>query len=351
MAQRSFDAALRSALERIVTASGHSFGDWQWRLDTLPFALGGLFVYCVAYGPAFNDALCVFNTKMETGLLSNTSEITSPKLMKKLSCSACSKVFTGDIYEDHIVSCAGIIGFKHRDNVMCDALVDICFRSGILAGKEVDIGLGGGCDKPLGPADMLLYSWDEGLDVCVDLTGLALTRTGMVNFMPVRVAIDAALRKTEKDAVTLLKWIRKFFVSQDIGSRAAIHIFNRIGFAIAKGVGPQLRIVIASDVDLVIGNGGLPPYPSHLGGLVSILQLISRPAFEDALCGFNVKIEIDLLSNPSDIAAQKLMKCSPILCLEAVLCLLCVISADKEVDTGLRDGRDKPLRPAHMLPY
>ncbi|GKB07174.1 hypothetical protein Tco_0835407 [Tanacetum coccineum] len=27
------------------------------------------------------------------------------------------------------------------------------------------------------------------------------------------------------------------------------------------------------------------------------------PTFKDALCGFNVKMEIDLLSNPSEIAA------------------------------------------------
>ncbi|GKD02308.1 hypothetical protein Tco_1177282, partial [Tanacetum coccineum] len=99
------------------------------------------------------------------------------------SCSACSKVFTGDIYRDHAVSCAGIIGIKHRNNVVRDTLVDICFQSGISAGKEVDIGLGGGCDKPLRPANMLLYSWDEGLDVCVDLTGSSpLTQTGMVDF-------------------------------------------------------------------------------------------------------------------------------------------------------------------------
>ncbi|GJR24240.1 hypothetical protein Tco_0972767 [Tanacetum coccineum] len=44
-AQLSFDMALRSALERIVTASGPGFGDWQWRLATLPFAFGGLGVY------------------------------------------------------------------------------------------------------------------------------------------------------------------------------------------------------------------------------------------------------------------------------------------------------------------
>nr|GEY95000.1 hypothetical protein [Tanacetum cinerariifolium] len=53
----------------------------------------------------------------------------------------CSRVFSGDIYGDHAVSCAGIIGIKHHHNVVRDTLVDICFRSGISSGKEVDIGL------------------------------------------------------------------------------------------------------------------------------------------------------------------------------------------------------------------
>ncbi|GJR24217.1 hypothetical protein Tco_0972744 [Tanacetum coccineum] len=44
----------------------------------------------------------------------------------------------------------------------------------------------------------------------------------------------------EADVVTLLKRIRKFFMAQDIGARAAVHIFNRISFAIAKEVGAQI---------------------------------------------------------------------------------------------------------------
>ncbi|GJS27314.1 hypothetical protein Tco_0487934 [Tanacetum coccineum] len=183
-----------------------------------------------------------------------------------MPCSACSKVFTGDIYGDHAVSCAGIIGIKHQHNAVRDTLVDICFRSGISAGKEVDIGLGGGCDKTLRPADVLLYSWDGGLDVCVDLTGsFPLTHTGMADFVPDRVIFDAVQRKRgkymtkcadigygflpfsfsslgelEADAVTLLKWIQKFSIAQDIRARAAIHIFNKISFVIAKGVGAQI---------------------------------------------------------------------------------------------------------------
>ncbi|GJT48112.1 hypothetical protein Tco_0974269 [Tanacetum coccineum] len=45
---------------------------------------------------------------------------------------------------------------------------------------------------------------------------------------------------TKQDAVTLLKWIQKFSMAQDIGARAAVHIFNRISFSIAKGVGAQI---------------------------------------------------------------------------------------------------------------
>ncbi|GJX93890.1 hypothetical protein Tco_0348476 [Tanacetum coccineum] len=133
---------------------------------------------------------------------------------------------------------------------------------GFRLGNEVELVSGDG-DKSLCPADILLYSWDGWLDVCVDLTGSSpLTRTGMTDFAPGRVVIDAAQRKRgkyldkcaaigygflpfsfsslgelEANAVTLLKRIRKFSMVQDIGARAAIHIFNRISFAIAKGVG------------------------------------------------------------------------------------------------------------------
>ncbi|GJX47335.1 hypothetical protein Tco_0272525 [Tanacetum coccineum] len=86
--------------------------------------------------------------------------------------------------------------------------------------------------------------------------------TEMVAFVPDRAVIDATHRKRvkyeakcanieygflpfsfsslgelEKDAVNLLKRIRKFSVTQDIGARADVYCFNRISFAIAKGVG------------------------------------------------------------------------------------------------------------------
>ncbi|GJV83226.1 hypothetical protein Tco_1523124 [Tanacetum coccineum] len=162
----SLTTTLRSALKRIVTASGPGFGEWQWRLATLPFAFGGLGVYSA--GDVLNYAFIASRLQsaaLQTKLLLHVGV---PLFAISKLCLACSKVFTGDVYGDHVVSCAGIS-----------------------AGKEVDIRLDGGCDKALRPADMLLYSWDGGLDVCVDLTGSSpLTRTGMADFVPGRAAID-----------------------------------------------------------------------------------------------------------------------------------------------------------------
>nr|GEW64063.1 hypothetical protein [Tanacetum cinerariifolium] len=278
--------------ELLLLLSCTGFGDLQWRLATLPFAFGGLGVYST--GDVLNYVFLASRLQsagLQTKLLreDHTSQwlrtipisglaqtmngktyrcvlcyrLGIPLFSGSKPCSACSRVFVGDIYGDHAVSCDGIIGIKHRHNVLRDTL---CYRSRISAGKEVDIGLDRRHDKPLRPADILLYSWDGGLDVCVDLTGSSpLMQTGMVDFVPCRAVIDAARRKhgknmdkcaaigygflpfsfsslgvLEADAIILLKRIRKFSITQDIGARATIHIFNRTGFTIAKGVGAQI---------------------------------------------------------------------------------------------------------------
>ncbi|GKE98310.1 hypothetical protein Tco_0021661 [Tanacetum coccineum] len=87
----------------------------------------------------------------------------------------------------------------------------------------------------------------------------------MIDFLPGHAVIEVAQRKRvkyeakcadfvygflpfsfssfgelEKDAVILLKRIRRFSVTQDIGARAAVRIFSRIRFAIARGVGAHI---------------------------------------------------------------------------------------------------------------
>ncbi|GKB07631.1 hypothetical protein Tco_0835915 [Tanacetum coccineum] len=98
--------------------------------------------------------------------------------------------------------------------------------------------------------------------MCGPNTFIALDTNEMIDFVPGRAVIDVAERKRikyeakcaeieygflpfpfssfgelEKDAVILLKRIRKFSVTQDIGARTAVYIFSRISFAIARGVG------------------------------------------------------------------------------------------------------------------
>nr|GEV07823.1 nucleosome assembly protein 1,4 [Tanacetum cinerariifolium] len=82
---------------------------------------------------------------------------------------------------------------------MRDTLVDIRFESEVLTCKEVEIRLGVRRDKPLPLTDMLLYSWDRCLDVCVDLTcSSPLTQSGIVDFVLRRVVVEAAQRKRVK---------------------------------------------------------------------------------------------------------------------------------------------------------
>ncbi|GJZ93340.1 hypothetical protein Tco_0665405 [Tanacetum coccineum] len=332
-AQRSFDVALRSSIEGVVTASGPGFGDWQWRLATLPFACGGLGVYSAgdvlnyaflasrlqfaslqtklrhtsiaSHGPIFDDALSVFNTSMETDLLSNPSILL---FFVSKPCSTCLRIFARDIYGDHAVSCAGIIGIKHRHNVVCDTLVDICYHYGFSAGKKVDIGLDEGRDKALRPTDMLLYSWDGRLDV-----------------------------ELEADAVTLLKRIRKFSMTQDIGARAAACSDILIGYSFR-----YLRLAT-----LPIKLGGL--------GILSAedISKLSVPMFsEGSLCP-------SCNAHRMDQWGDHAVHCSSEVGVKFRHNLVCDILVDicskvgimvrKEAPMGFLSDDGKDLRPADLL--
>nr|GEU93790.1 ribonuclease H-like domain-containing protein [Tanacetum cinerariifolium] len=150
----------------------------------------------------------------------------------------------GQNMNDHVVSCTGIIGIKHQHNGVRDTLVDICFRSWISVGEEVDIGLGGGCDKPLRHADTLLYFWDEGIDVCVDLTGYShLTQTVMVDFMPGRAVIDATHRKRAKYEAKCA----------DIRYGFLLFSFSSLG-ELEKDTAPRVLVTCRSRQIVLVGN-------------------------------------------------------------------------------------------------
>ncbi|GKD39597.1 hypothetical protein Tco_1259804 [Tanacetum coccineum] len=276
-------AAAAAAVETAAAATAAAGGDGrQWRLATLPFAFGGLGVYStgdvlnyaflasqlqsvrlqtkllrhtdiVASRPNFDDVLHVFNTSMETDFFSNPSEIAAPKLMKKKA----------DIYFTRVAKNAeSTFSLPPRQMALWKSQMEDQTSDWLMTVPIYRWGR----DKPLRPADMLLYSWDRGLDVCVDLTRSSpLTQTDMADFVPGRAVIDVAQRKCgkymdncaaigyefllfsfsslgelEADAVILLKQIRKFSMTQDIGASAVVRILNRIGFFVAKGVGAHI---------------------------------------------------------------------------------------------------------------
>ncbi|CAO2822643.1 unnamed protein product [Amaranthus hypochondriacus] len=110
------------------------------------------------------------------------------------SCSACSRIFVGDIFGDHAVSCAGLYDF-----VIGRVVADATHRKWVMYEASCRL-IGNG---------FILFSFSSHGEL-------------------------------EKEAVALLKRVQRFLTTQDIKARAAAYIFTRVGFALARGVGAQI---------------------------------------------------------------------------------------------------------------
>ncbi|GKB62252.1 hypothetical protein Tco_0918438 [Tanacetum coccineum] len=161
----------------------------------------------------------------------------------------------------------------------------------------------------------------------------------------------SSLGELETDAVTLLKWIQKFSMTQDIGTRAAIHIFNRISVAIAKEVVAEIAwylddgniigdtLVVGEVLKLLIEDG------PHRGLHLNVHKTEDQHSFYAALCSAIERIITAFGLGFGDW--QWRFSTLPF----AFYGLGVYSAAGKEVDIGLGGGRDKPIRPADMLMY
>ncbi|GKE27985.1 hypothetical protein Tco_1443369 [Tanacetum coccineum] len=192
---------------------------------------------------------------------------------------------------------------------------------------------------------MLLYLWDGGLDVCVNLTrSSSLTQIGMTDFVLGRMVIDAAQRKRgkymykcaaigyeflsfsfsslvelEADAVILLKRIRKFSITQDIGARAAVYILIRLVSLLLKNDEKVTKIVVLMDIVGRINDLQCKLLLFRACACISKLYFAMRACsprvFEMAQCSFDAALRSALkrivtasgpgLSHPQNLTAAE----------------------------------------------
>nr|GFA31797.1 auxilin-like protein [Tanacetum cinerariifolium] len=227
------------------------FGDWKWRLATLPIAFERLGVYSagdvlnyafiasrlqtailqtsslrhfdiVTFGPTFDNALGAFNEKMEIDLLSNTISV----LYRILGI--------GTVLVRYRYDFGSVSGFGSK----CSSLVGltgVCHDIGdhVLVSLVLNIGI------TLYAIPLSTSVFDRGFQLEKKWI-LTLVKGGTnpyVQLICCSTRRTKGLMELEKDVVTLLKRIRKFFLAQDARARDVVHIFSKINFVIARMVG------------------------------------------------------------------------------------------------------------------
>ncbi|KAL5729708.1 hypothetical protein ACHQM5_002617 [Ranunculus cassubicifolius] len=172
-----------------------------------------------------------------------------------------------DSFGDHAVHCRNDIGVKFRHNAVRDTVCDILLKSGIAFKKEAELQFMSSNDNSrLRPADVLLYSWDSGRNLCLDLTGVSpFVGFGNKTFEAEFAVEEAARKKTLKHeavctrngysfapfafstfgglktrSVEFLRRVREVFLGHFQCPKLASFIFPRVSFSIQKGIGAQI---------------------------------------------------------------------------------------------------------------
>ncbi|GJW02417.1 hypothetical protein Tco_1561273, partial [Tanacetum coccineum] len=200
---------------------GSFFGDFQWRLASLPIRFGGLglcsaedvstYAFVASRAQSFSEIVkslgvsfdlsprqkavveCLRAPRAQNfltvipieGLGQHMSALEYRTILKYRlmiplfpvdePCPVCRKVCL-DSFGEHAVHCKELPGFKYRHDLVRDVLYDVLKRAGISSRKEAPVNfltdpLEG--RSTLRPADILVFGWAGGKHACVDLTGVS----------------------------------------------------------------------------------------------------------------------------------------------------------------------------------
>lgn len=77
--------------------------------------------------------------------------------------------------------------------------MDICYWCGVAAWEEVSLGFWPENNNRLKPADLLIYNWENGQDICLDVTQVSPFYGGGIHtFTPGKAISAAVTRKRNK---------------------------------------------------------------------------------------------------------------------------------------------------------
>lgn len=141
-----------------------------------------------------------------------------------------------DVFGDHAVHCTNEVGLKFRHDLVRDTIADICYRDGVPARKEVDLGLLANNDISLRPTDVLVLNWDNGRDVCFDMTivspfavgnGRTLEGERLSRILSV-AKIPSIWQNTLRKDMGLVLWLSLFWVNLVTEQQTSLSGFTTI---------------------------------------------------------------------------------------------------------------------------
>ena len=164
---------------------------------------------------------------------------------REVPCPWCNEMM--DVYGMHTVACRGRFGAKFRHNVIRDELAVIATAARISHSVEAGYLLS---DDRSGqkPADLLLFNWEAGRSVCVDVSV-----ANSVIFMHERrpfVAMEALIAKDRSKyqaACAARDIVLRPFVVGSLGSfsEGSILLMQQLGTALCAVLGLPRDFVIA----------------------------------------------------------------------------------------------------------